>query len=126
LEVEMTATGEQHRTRMVVDLTGPAPDLGELDSRVEVIDGLLAALERFDEVNRIVRLSRDRFSALMDLQGAPLNLSELQAHAVLDMPVSQQSFEAIEELRRERSELLSLRLQLTTPEVHEPAVHWFG
>jgi DNA gyrase/topoisomerase IV subunit A len=127
------ATDEHRAIPAIVDLTSHGlaadPDRGLLrgatSDRIHVIDGLLRALDHAEAINRTVRLSRDRFSARVALQQPPFGFSEAQAEAILAMPIAQQSFEAVEQLRSERRSLEDELARQTAPE-SAPAVHWFG
>ncbi|MFT4034057.1 MAG: DNA gyrase subunit A [Patulibacter sp.] len=63
-------------------------ELGVLERRVHVLEGLLKALDHLDEVIEVIRASRDRESARVELM-ARFELSEIQASAILDLRLSQ-------------------------------------
>lgn len=65
-----------------------------LAARKDIVDGLMIAIERIDEINAVVQSASDRPAAVALLTQAPLSFSEMQAHHVLDMPVSRQTGEA--------------------------------
>lgn len=112
----------------VLDLTTPAlsSELAELEERLHVVHGLLDALARLHEVNKIVQFSSDRYSALVALQHEPFAYSRQQAEAVLDMPVSWQASDEAERLRAERDQLLARRASLREHVSEVLALHWFG
>jgi DNA gyrase/topoisomerase IV subunit A len=117
----------------VLDLNNPvrASQLAELEERLHIVKGLLDALGRLDELNKVVQFSSDRFSALVALQHEPFTYSRQQAEAVLDMPVSWQTSDEAERLRAEHDKLLARRARLrehvTDEQVTEVSdLHWFG
>jgi DNA gyrase subunit A len=63
-------------------------ELGVLERRVHVLEGLLKALDHLDEVIEVIRASRDRENARAELMGR-FDLSEIQASAILDLRLSQ-------------------------------------
>jgi DNA gyrase subunit A len=63
-------------------------ELGVLERRVHVLEGLLKALDHLDEVIEVIRASRDRENARAELM-ARFDLSEIQASAILDLRLSQ-------------------------------------
>jgi DNA gyrase/topoisomerase IV subunit A len=112
----------------LLDLSTPAlsSELAELEDRLHIVRGLLDALARLHEVNKIVQFSRDRASALFALQHEPFSYSRAQADALLDMPVSWQTSDEAERLRTERDELLARRANLHEHVTEVLALHWFG
>jgi DNA gyrase subunit A len=63
-------------------------ELGVLERRVHVLEGLLKALDHLDEVIEVIRASRDRETARTELMSR-FDLSEIQASAILDLRLSQ-------------------------------------
>ncbi|MFN7134785.1 MAG: DNA gyrase subunit A, partial [Myxococcales bacterium] len=63
-------------------------ELGVLERRVHVLQGLLKALDHLDEVINVIRASRDRETARAELISR-FSLSEIQASAILDLRLSQ-------------------------------------
>ena len=63
-------------------------ELREARARAHILEGLLIALDNLDEVVRIIRASRSRDDARVQLMGR-FGLSELQANAILDMRLYQ-------------------------------------
>jgi len=112
----------------VVDLTSPelSNEIADLEERLHIVLGLLDALARMNEVNKIVQFSSDRHTALLSLQQEPLCYSRHQAEAVLDMPVSWQASDEAERLRTERDQLLARRASLREQVTEVLALHWFG
>ena len=70
--------------------------------RIHILEGLLDALSRFDEVNDAVRRSLDRAVASRVLQSPPFGYTELVADHVLDLHVARQTVAGMEQLRQER------------------------
>jgi DNA gyrase subunit A len=112
----------------ILDLTTPAlsNELSELEARLHVVHGLLDALGRINEVNKVVQFSRDRYSALVTLQNEPLGYSRQQAEAVLDMPMSWQTSDEAERLRAERDHLRARRAAMREHVSEVLTFHWFG
>ena len=112
----------------VVDLTSPglASELRGLDGRIMVLDGLLDALSRVNQVQYTVQASSDRRAALTALQDPPYCYTQAQAEAVLDMPVSWQCLGEAERLRRERDDLVARRANLRDNASDTLSFHWFG
>lgn len=81
-----------------------------LRDRIEILSGVLSALGRMDEINRTVRRCSDRIEARRALREEPFGYSERVATHILDLSVSRQTKEGIEELRRERQQAVD-RLQ---------------
>jgi DNA gyrase/topoisomerase IV subunit A len=111
-----------------LDLTTPAisSELTVLEERLHVVQGLLDALARLHEVNKIVQFSRDRDAALAALQQEPFRYSRAQADAVLDMPVSWQTSDEAERLRSERNQLTARQASLHEHVTEALSLHWFG
>jgi DNA gyrase subunit A len=63
-------------------------ELGVLERRVHVLEGLLIALDNLDAIIELIRASRDRESARGELV-ARFDLTEIQASAILDLRLSQ-------------------------------------
>ncbi|MDO9354024.1 MAG: DNA gyrase subunit A [Solirubrobacteraceae bacterium] len=63
-------------------------ELGVLERRVHVLEGLLIALDHLDEVIQVIRASRDRETARAELMSR-FDLSEVQSSAILDLRLSQ-------------------------------------
>jgi DNA gyrase subunit A len=76
----------QHQREVVVRRT--KHELGVLERRVHVLEGLLIAQDNLDEVIETIRASRDRDAARGELMER-FQLSEIQASAILDMRLSQ-------------------------------------
>jgi DNA gyrase subunit A len=91
----------QHQREVVVRRT--KYELGVLERRVHVLEGLLIAQDNLDEVISTIRASRDRDSArtqLMDRFG----LSTIQASAILDLRLSSLTALEADALRAEHAD----------------------
>jgi DNA gyrase/topoisomerase IV subunit A len=112
----------------LLDLTTPelSSQLADLEERLHLVRGLLDALARMNEVNKVVQFSRNRNFALVALEHAPFGYSHAQAEAVLDMPVSWQASDEVERLRAEHDQLVDRRSNLHEHVTEVLALHWFG
>ncbi len=96
-------------------------ELEKAESRLRLVEGLLIALSHLDEVIEILRHAADGGSAKISLQNQ-LNLSEVQADAILAMPLRrltslerqnlQQEFEQLNEQIKSLQILLNDRREL--------------
>jgi len=80
-------------------------DLRRAEERLHIVEGLLTALDRLDEVIALIRASRDVATArqgLMDM----LNITEKQAQAILDMRLQRLTQLEISKLAEEKRQLL--------------------
>ena len=87
---ERVADDFEHRSRLL--------------ERLQILDGILDALARMDEIDIAVRRSQNRQEARKALLAEPFRYSESVATHILDLSVSRQTIAGIEELKRERSE----------------------
>lgn len=78
---------------------------GRLSARKDIVDGLIVAVDRLDEINAAVRSAADRPAALALLTRPPFPFSEVQAHHILDMTVSRQTSDARMTLAQESARL---------------------
>jgi DNA gyrase subunit A len=76
----------QHQREVIVRRT--QHELGVLERRVHVLEGLLIALDNLDAIIELIRASRDRESARSELV-VRFALTEIQASAILDLRLSQ-------------------------------------
>ncbi len=79
-------------------------DLRKAEERLHIVEGLLAALDRLDEVIALIRASKDVATArsgLMDM----LNITEKQAQAILDMRLQRLTQLEISKLAEEQQQL---------------------
>jgi topoisomerase-4 subunit A len=106
--------------------SGVSNELCRVEVRLHVVDGLLDALNRLDQVDSTVRLAKDRRAALRALQSEPYCYTQRQAEAVLDMPVVLQCTDQVARLNRERDELVTRRTHLMDESFEALDLHWFG
>jgi DNA gyrase subunit A len=76
----------QHQREVIVRRT--QHELRVLERRVHVLEGLLIALDNLDAIIALIRASRDRENARIELV-AGFGLTEIQASAILDLRLSQ-------------------------------------
>ncbi len=79
-------------------------DLRRAEERLHIVDGLLIALDRLDEVIALIRASKDVQTAREGLMGM-LNISEKQAQAILDMRLQRLTQLEISKLSEEKQQL---------------------
>ncbi|MFP3915200.1 MAG: DNA gyrase subunit A [Actinomycetota bacterium] len=85
--------------------------LDEAQKRAHILEGLIVAVDNIDEVIRIIRGSADTpeaRAALMDR----FELSEIQANAILDMPLRRLTALEVDKLRTELEQLHTLIAEL--------------
>src|SRR5215211_5071399 len=75
-----------HQREVVVRRT--KYELGVLEARVHILEGLLVALDNLDAIIELIRASRDRESARNDLVER-FSLTVIQASAILDLRLAQ-------------------------------------
>ena len=121
----MAVSGTVHLGAHPVDLTSSGSSR-ELESRLHVVEGLLDALGRLDQVNKVIQLSNSRHAALAALQQEPFRYTREQAKAVLEMPMSSQCAEAAGELRRERDRLVVRHAPEPDLAAEALPANWFG
>ncbi len=83
-------------------------ELNKAEERAHIIEGLVIALANIDEVVRIIKSSKDRDEASINLQNS-FNLSQAQAGAILDMRLQRLTSLEVEKLN---NELVSLHAQI--------------
>jgi DNA gyrase/topoisomerase IV subunit A len=112
----------------VLDLTavGSSRELTEIDGRLHVLEGLLDALGRIEDVNRTIQLTANKRAAAAALQQEPFGYSERQAEAVLEMPMSWQCAESSQRLRAEHTNLAARRAEVREKVSEILSLHWFG
>lgn len=76
-----------------------------LAARKDIVDGLILALDRMDEINAVVRSAPDRRAALALLTRPPFPFNEAQAQHILDTTVSRQTADARMALEQESARL---------------------
>lgn len=79
-------------------------DLNRAEERLHIVEGLLTALDRLDEVIALIRASKDVQTAREGLM-ALLGLSEKQAQAILDMRLQRLTQLEISKLAEEQKQL---------------------
>jgi DNA gyrase subunit A len=114
---EMLERFRDHRVQVVVRRS--RWELDRAKDEAHVLEGLLAALKRIDEVIAIIRGSRNRETAARKLEAA-LKLSERQSEAILNMRLSRLTQLESRELRERLAELATrireLEALLASPE----------
>jgi DNA gyrase subunit A len=80
-------------------------DLRRAEERLHIVEGLLTALDRLDEVIALIRASKDVQTAREGLMNL-LGLSEKQAQAILDMRLQRLTQLEISKLVEEQTQLL--------------------
>ena len=78
--------------------------LDEAQARAHILEGLITAVDNIDEVVRLIRASADTGEARATLIEA-FTLSEIQANAILDMPLRRLTSLEVGKLRDELAEL---------------------
>ncbi len=86
-------------------------DLERAKERAHIIEGLVKALADIDEVIRIIKTSKERADAVTRLCKA-LELTEIQANAILDMRLARLTALEVEKLNQELVELHNLITEL--------------
>jgi DNA gyrase subunit A len=79
--------------------------LDQAQARAHILEGLIIAVDNIDEVIRIIRGSDDTAAARTNLMSG-FELSEIQANAILDMPLRRLTALEVDKLRTELAELL--------------------
>ena len=112
------------RTLNVADITGYYLDhqmevierrtrfrLDEANARAHILEGLITAVDSIDEVIRVIRGSSDTAEARTNLMER-FELSEIQANAILDMPLRRLTALEVDKLRTELAELQGVIAEL--------------
>ena len=79
-------------------------DLKKIESRLHILEGLLIALAKIEEVIQTIKSSTSTAVASKNLQTKFL-LTEIQAKAILDMKLSRLAHLEVEKLEKEKKEL---------------------
>ncbi|MGY6501690.1 MAG: DNA gyrase/topoisomerase IV subunit A [Acidimicrobiales bacterium] len=87
--------------------------LGKARDRLHIVEGFLIALDAIDEVVRIIRASQDTAEARSSLTER-FSLSDLQANAILEMPLRRLTALETLKLEEERDELTARITELET------------
>ena len=85
--------------------------LDEASARAHILDGLIIAVDNIDEVIKVIRGSADTPEARSNLISW-FELSEIQANAILDMPLRRLTALEVEKLRSELAKLHELIKEL--------------
>jgi len=93
----------KHRHEVVARRT--RHDLEKAEARAHVLEGLLIALDRIDEVIELIRASKDPDTAREGLMGT-FGLSEVQAKAILDMRLQRLTGLESDAVRSEHEDLM--------------------
>jgi DNA gyrase subunit A len=78
--------------------------LDQAEARAHILEGLIIAVDNIDEVIKIIRGSEDTGAARSNLMDN-FDLSEIQANAILDMPLRRLTALEVDKLRTELAEL---------------------
>ena len=78
--------------------------LDQAEARAHILEGLIIAVDNIDEVIRIIRGSADTADARANLISS-FDLTEVQANAILDMPLRRLTALEVDKLRTELAEL---------------------
>jgi DNA gyrase subunit A len=76
-----------------------------LRDALDIVNGLLVAVERWDEVSSVIYASEDRAEARERLAAPPLGFSPMQAEHVLDMTAGRRTAAGPRALLEERQRL---------------------
>lgn len=87
-------------------------DLDRAKERFHIVEGYIKALDRLDEVIRIIRESNDRKDAVEQLT-AQIDLTEVQANAILDLRLYRLTNLEIESFQKEWEDLKKTITKLT-------------
>ena len=96
--------------------------LDEAQARAHILQGLIIAVDNIDEVIKIIRGSADTAEARANLIER-FELSEIQANAILDMPLRRLTALEVDKLRTELEELFGLIGELEDILAH-PKKRW--
>src|SRR5437764_11207105 len=80
-------------------------ELRQAEDRAHILEGLLVALDNLDEVIALIRASRDPEAAREGLQ-EKFGLSEVQAHAIVEMRLRQLTALEADKIKREHEDLM--------------------
>lgn len=88
-------------------------DLGKVQARQHLLEGLLLALGRIDDIIDLMRKSKDTASARKKLMGKEYGLTEVQANAILGLTLSRLTGMEEKKLKSEQKDLASKNKELT-------------
>ena len=95
----------RHRKTVIIRRT--IFDLEKAKARAHILEGLKIAVDNIDEVIRIIRESEDTETAKLSLMNK-FSLSEIQAHAILEMKLRRLTGLEVEKIENELKELYAL------------------
>ena len=95
----------RHRKTVIIRRT--IFDLEKAKARAHILEGLKIAVDNIDEVIRIIRESEDTETAKLSLMST-FSLSEVQAHAILEMKLRRLTGLEVEKIENELKELYAL------------------
>jgi len=95
----------RHRKTVIIRRT--IFDLEKAKARAHILEGLKIAVDNIDEVIRIIRESEDTETAKFSLMQS-FSLSEIQAHAILEMKLRRLTGLEVEKIENELAELYKL------------------
>jgi len=87
-------------------------DLGKARERDHILQGLIKALDKLDQVIKTIRGAQSADKAKEALMAKPFNLTEIQAQAVLDMQLRRLARLERQKIQEEHEELLKLIAEL--------------
>jgi DNA gyrase subunit A len=96
--------------------------LEEAQARAHILEGLIIAVDNIDAVIKLIRGSADTAEARTNLM-ASFELSEIQANAILDMPLRRLTALEVDKLRTELAELHELIAELEKI-LADPRIRW--
>jgi len=79
--------------------------LKKAEDRAHIVEGRLKALDKIDQVIKLIRASADRDAARQGLMAKPLAFTEIQANDILDMPLGRLTRLGRKELEDEMKQL---------------------
>jgi hypothetical protein len=91
----------------------------QIAARLEVLDGLLGAIDNWHFVSTLISSAGDRSAAIAALQGSPYQFSKTQAREIIEMRMSQRTALGRLSLSEERD---AIRAELKDLEEPEPVM----
>ena len=86
--------------------------LERVRARLEILEGLIQAIDHWDLLSGLVASAADRHAAVEALRQSPLGMTEVQAHHVLDMRVTSQTIAGHAAIQEEAQALRGQAAQL--------------
>jgi len=87
--------------------------LKKAEDRLHIVEGLLLALNKIDQIIKVIKASKDVETARKSLM-TKFKLSEIQATHILDMPLRRLTALELEKLKEEKDQLKSTIKELTS------------